>query len=73
MENGQIHNGNGAAFAGMSGHHRSAVTNRTKLFAIEGMDGRLGPARRFTDDDQVVAVQKARSTSAVWKLQSRRH
>jgi hypothetical protein len=40
---------NGAAFAGMSRHHRSAVTNRTKLFAIEGMDGRLGPARRFRD------------------------
>src|ERR1700738_1062062 len=33
----------------MSRHHRSAVTNRTKLFAIEGMDGRLGPARRFRD------------------------
>jgi hypothetical protein len=40
---------NGAALAGMSRHHRSAVTNRTKLFAIEGMDGRLGPARRFRD------------------------
>ncbi|MFZ3326011.1 MAG: hypothetical protein WA231_09025 [Methylocella sp.] len=40
---------NGAAFTGMSRHHRSAVTNRTKLFAIEGMDGRLGPARRFRD------------------------
>jgi hypothetical protein len=40
---------NGEAFAGMSRHHSSAVTNRTKLFAIEGMDGRLGPARRFRD------------------------
>ncbi|HEY8033221.1 MAG TPA: hypothetical protein VIF02_12810 [Methylocella sp.] len=45
MENEQ----NGATVAGMSRHHRSAVTNRTKLFAIEGMDGRLGPARRFRD------------------------
>jgi hypothetical protein len=40
---------NGAAFAGMSRHHRSAVTNRTKLFAIEGMDGRTGQARRYRD------------------------
>jgi hypothetical protein len=39
---------NGAAFAGMSRHHRSAVTNRTKLF-VEGMDGRTGQARRYRD------------------------
>jgi hypothetical protein len=40
---------NGAAFGGMSRHHRSAVTNRTKLFAVEGMDGRTGQARRYRD------------------------
>ena len=40
---------NGAAFAGMSRHHRSAVTNRTKLFAVEGVDGRTGQARRYRD------------------------
>src|SRR5580704_12554273 len=49
MENGQIQNGNGAPVAGRSRHHRSAVTNRTKLFAIEGMDGRTGQARRYRD------------------------
>ncbi len=41
---------NGAAFAGMSRHHRSRVTNRTKLFAVEGMDGRTGQARRYRDN-----------------------
>jgi hypothetical protein len=45
MENAE----NGAAFAGMSRHHRSRVTNRTKLFAIEGADGRTGQARRYRD------------------------
>ncbi len=40
---------NGAAFAGMSRHHRSRVTNRTKLFSIEGADGRTGQARRYRD------------------------
>jgi hypothetical protein len=45
MENAE----NGAAFAGMSRHHRSRVTNRTKLFAVEGMDGRTGQARRYRD------------------------
>jgi hypothetical protein len=49
MENGQIQNGTSAPVAGRSRHHRSAVTNRTKLFAVDGMDGRLGPARRFRD------------------------
>jgi hypothetical protein len=44
MENAK----NGAAFAGKSRHHRSAVTNRTKLFAV-GMDGRTGQARRYRD------------------------
>jgi hypothetical protein len=46
MENAEQ---NGAAFAGMSRHHRSRVTNRTKLFAVEGMDGRTGQARRYRD------------------------
>jgi hypothetical protein len=40
---------NGAAFAGMSRHHRSRVTNRTKLFAIGNADGRTGQARRYRD------------------------
>jgi len=40
---------NGEAFAGMSRHHRSRATNRTTLFAVEGMDGRTGQARRYRD------------------------
>jgi hypothetical protein len=45
MENAE----NTAPVAGRSRHHRSAVTNRTKLFAVEGMDGRTGQARRYRD------------------------
>jgi len=40
---------NGEVFAGMSRHHRSAVTNRTKLFAVEGMNGHTAQARRYRD------------------------
>ena len=29
--------------------HRSAVSNGTKLFCVDGLDGRSQPARRFRD------------------------
>jgi hypothetical protein len=49
MENGQIHNGNGADIAGRQRAHRSSVSNGSRLFAIAGLDGRTQTARRFRD------------------------
>jgi hypothetical protein len=49
MENGQIHNGHGADIASRQRAHRSAVSNGTKLFCVEGLDGRSQTARRFRD------------------------
>jgi hypothetical protein len=49
MENGQIHNGNGADIASRQRAHRSAVSNGTRLFCVDGLDGRSQTARRFRD------------------------
>jgi hypothetical protein len=49
MENGQIHNVNGGDIAGRQRAHRSAVSNGTRLFCVDGLDGRSQTARRFRD------------------------
>jgi hypothetical protein len=49
MENGEIHNGNGADIASRQRAHRSSVSNGSRLFAIAGLDGRTQTARRFRD------------------------
>jgi hypothetical protein len=60
MENAQIHNGNGADIssrhrtdtapvASRQRAHRSAVSNGTRLFCVDGLDGRSQTALRFRD------------------------
>src|ERR1700730_2080029 len=39
----------GSAFAARSRHHRSAVSNGSKIFSIAGADGRSSLSRRYRD------------------------
>jgi hypothetical protein len=49
MENAETLNVDGAALASRQRAHRSAISNGTRLFCVDGLDGRSQTARRFRD------------------------
>jgi hypothetical protein len=49
VENAEILNVDGPPVASRPRAHRSAVSNGTRLFCVDGLDGRSQTARRFRD------------------------